>query len=216
MVSDRIALPQFTELNSNNLRNRILMMKSSNESKFSKIRKLAVLPVFLILLVGLSEKTPIIKANDGLETNLIASESELVKEAQKSSDTEISTINDLNRFFSKSLTYPKEAKKFGQVGVVTLFFKIDTNGTLTGIYEDQPSRNVYYYPGGSLKDYILKGYKGIVIVGYGSDPLMVNESNHHPRLYEECKRVINDLPILNIEELKGQTIKMEFKFKLKK
>jgi len=216
MVSDRIALPQFTELNSNNLRNRILMMKSSNESKFSKFRKLAVLPVFLILLVGLSEKTPIIKANDGLETNLIASESELVKEAQKSSDTEISTINDLNRFFSKSLTYPKEAKKFGQVGVVTLFFKIDTNGTLTGIYEDQPSRNVYYYPGGSLKDYILKGYKGIVIVGYGSDPLMVNESNHHPRLYEECKRVINDLPILNIEELKGQTIKMEFKFKLKK
>ena len=214
LVNHRIPLPQFTELNSNNLKNRILMMKSSNESKFSKIRKIAVLPVFLILLAGLSEKTPVIKASEVMETNRKASEIELSEIPKKSSDTEINSIDELNRFFSKSLKYPKEARKFGQVGVVTLFFKIDTNGTLTGIYEEQPSRSVFYYPKGSLKDNIRNGKKGIVIVGYGSDPIIINESNHHPRLYDECKRVINKLPTINIEKLKGQTVKLEFEFKL--
>ena len=46
-------------------------------------------------------------------------------------------------------------------------------------------------------------------------PIQINESNQHPRLYEECKRVIKDLPIINIEELKGKTVEIEFQFKLK-
>ena len=49
MVSGRMVLPQFTELNSNNLKNRILMMKSTSNSKFTRIRKFAVLPILLIL-----------------------------------------------------------------------------------------------------------------------------------------------------------------------
>ncbi|EPR70180.1 M56 family metallopeptidase [Cyclobacterium qasimii] len=204
MVSDRIAFPQFTELNSNNLQNRIMMMKSQNESKFSRIRKLAVLPIFLILLAGLSEKTPTIKASDGIEPNI------------KASDTAISSISDLNRYFSKSLMYPQEARKSGQVGLVTLFFKIDNNGKLTGVYETQPSRKVYYYPEGSLKYNPFNGYTEIVIVGYESDPLKINESKYHSSLFEECKRVINDLPTLNIGELKGRTVKIKFKFKIVK
>jgi beta-lactamase regulating signal transducer with metallopeptidase domain len=210
LASHRIPLPQFTELNSNNLKNRIRMMQSSNDPKFSTIRKMAVLPVFLLLLTGLSEKTPVIKAGEVLKTNLKAPATGLSEISKKSPDTEINSIDELNRFFSKSLKYPAEARKFGQVGVVTLFFSIDAKGTLTGVYEEQPSRGVFYYPEGSIKT-----YSGIVVVGYGSDPIIINESKHHPRLYAECKRVIKDLPTINIEKLKGQTVKMEFTFKLK-
>ena len=89
---------------------------------------------------------------------------------------------------------------------------------MTGVYKAQPSGEVYYYPNGSLKRDPFK-YKDIVIVGFVSNPLekpiLINESNQHPRLYEECKRVIKDLPILNIEELKGKTVEIEFRFKLK-
>lgn len=217
MVNDRIALTQFTELNSNNLKNRILMMKSTSNSKFTRIRKFAVLPILLILLAGLSEKTPTIEANNSLEKDFMAIETSLVKE--KSSSNEITTIDEMNRYFSKSLRYPQEARELGQVGLVTLFFKIDKNGKLTGVYKDQPERNIYYYPEGDLKENTFKSNNiGIVVVGYGSqnspDPLIITESDHHPRLYEECKRVINDLPIVNIEELKGKTVKIGIKFKL--
>lgn len=216
MVSGRMVLPQFTELNSNNLKNRILMMKSPNNSKFSSIRKLAIFPILLLLLASLSEKTPAFKAAAGYENTLMASENALIKE--KSSNNEIATIDDLTRYFSRSLKYPKEARKFGQVGSVTLYFKINNNGKMTGVYETQPSGEVYYYPDGSLKRDPFK-YKDIVVVGYGNNPLtnpiLINESNHHSRLYEECKRVINDLPKLNIEELIGKTVEIEFQFKLK-
>ena len=205
MVSDRIALPQFTELNSNDLRNRILMMKSTNESKFSRIRKLAVLPIFLILLAGLSEKTTVLKDSDVPEMDLNAAESKLPKVWEKSTDTEINSIEELNKFISKTIKYPKEARKFGQIGLVTLFVKIETNGTVTAVSEDHTIGRVF-------------DYKEIVIVGYGSDsfkiPLIINPSDHHPRLYAECERVIKDFPILNITELKGQTLKMKFQFKL--
>lgn len=215
MVSDRIALPQFTELNSNNLKNRILMMKSTSNSKFTRIRKLAILPIFLILLAGLSEKTTKFKAQESQEMGFKASETELVK--NKSSKNEISTIDELSRYFSKSLRYPQEARKYGQVGLVTLFFKINNQGKLTGVYEARPPGKVYYYPDGSLKDDPFKS-SDIVIVGYESNPLnkpkIINESNNHPRLYEECIRVINDLPTLNIEELKGKMVEIEFRFKL--
>ncbi|WP_339901376.1 M56 family metallopeptidase [uncultured Cyclobacterium sp.] len=216
MVSDRMVLPQFTELNSNNLKNRILMMKSTSISKFTRIRKLAILPIFLILLAGLSEKTTTFKAPESQEMGFKASETSKTKNTPSNND--INTIDDLSRYFSKSLKYPKEARKFGQVGSVTLYFKINNNGKLTGVYETQPSGEVYYYPDGSLKRDPFK-YKDIVVVGYGNNPLtnpiLINESNQHSRLYEECKRVINDLPRLNIEELKGKTVEIEFRFKLK-
>jgi|GEM_PF-1703510 len=202
MVSDRIALPQFTELNSNNLRNRILMMKSPNESKFSKIRKLAVLPVFLILLAGLSEKTTALKTGNVPEMNLNIAESKLPKVQEKSTDTEITSIEELNKFISKSIKYPKEARKFGQFGMVSLFVKVNTNGKVTGVYKDQPEGRVFFY-----KDILL-------IIGYGNHPGQI--SDNHPSLYAECERVIEDFPILNIEEFKGRSLKMEFEFKLKK
>ena len=101
---------------------------------------------------------------------------------------------------------------------MTLYFKINNNGELTGVYEVQPSGDVYYLPDGNLKRDPFKR-NDIVIVGFVSNPLekpiQINESNQHPRLYEECKRVIKDLPILNIEELKGKTVEIEFRFKLK-
>ncbi|WP_339717741.1 M56 family metallopeptidase [Cyclobacterium amurskyense] len=216
MVSDRMALPQFTELNSNNLKNRILMMKSPNTSKFSKLRKIGLLPIFLILLAGLSEKTPIIEESDSLKKDSMATETKLAKE--NSSNNEITTIDEMTRYFSKSLRYPEEARKFGQVGSVTLYFKTNNNGDLTGVYEVQPSGDVYYLPDGNLKRDPFKR-DDIVIVGFVSNPLekpiQINESNQHPRLYEECKRVIKDLPILNIEKLKGKTVEIEFRFKLK-
>ncbi|WP_339924307.1 M56 family metallopeptidase [uncultured Cyclobacterium sp.] len=216
MVSDRIALPQFTELNSNNLKNRILMMKSTSNSKFTRIRKLAILPIFLILLACLSEKTTAFRESDGNENTLMASET--AKAKNNPSNNEISTIDDLSRYFSKSLRYPEEARKFGQVGSVILYFNVDNKGKLTGFYEEQPSGEVYYYPDGSLKGDPFKS-SDIVIVGYESNPsaipILINKSNQHSKLYEECKRVINALPIVNIDKLKGKTVKIAFEFKLK-
>jgi hypothetical protein len=167
-------------------------------------------------LACLSEKTPTIDASESLEKDLMAIETSLVKE--KPSNNEITTIDEMNRYFSKSLRYPQEARKFGQIGTVTLYFNVNNKGKLTGVYEEHPSGEVYYYPDGSLKADLFK-VNDIVIVGYESNPLtkpiVINESNHHSRLYEECKRVINDLPRLNIEELKGKTVEIEFQFKLK-
>jgi len=192
------------------------MMKSISNSKFSRIRKLAILPIFLILLAGLSEKTTTSKAPESQEMGFMASET--AKAKNNPSNNEISTIDDLSRYFSKSLRYPEEARKFGQVGSVILYFNVDNKGKLTGVYEEQPSGEVYYYPDGSLKGDPFKS-SDIVIVGYESNPsakpILINKSNQHSKLYEECKKVINALPIVNIDKLKGKTVKIAFEFKLK-
>lgn len=42
-----------------------------------------------------------------------------------------------------------------------------------------------------------------------------NASSNHKRLVAEARRVIGSLPLVNIPELYGQTMKFEFRFEIR-
>ncbi|WP_162418687.1 M56 family metallopeptidase [Cyclobacterium roseum] len=64
MVQNRVKLPLFTELNSSNLKKRIIMMKSKNQNRFAGLARLLLVPVFAVLLVSLSEKETVAVVDD--------------------------------------------------------------------------------------------------------------------------------------------------------
>lgn len=80
MVQNRIKPPLFAELNSSNLKKRIIMMKSENLTRFSGIARFAVIPVIAMLLLSLSGKETIIIQDHAREN------SELITQEQRLSD----------------------------------------------------------------------------------------------------------------------------------
>src|SRR5690606_27273918 len=64
MVSNRVKPPLFTELTSSNLKQRIIMMKSTQSHKYVGLARLALIPMLSLLLVSLSEKETVVVQKD--------------------------------------------------------------------------------------------------------------------------------------------------------
>lgn len=202
MVQNRVKPPLFTELNSSNLKKRIIMMKSENTTRFSGIARFVVIPVFAILLLSLSRKeTIIIQDHTNAEHGLSSLDTMQSVAIVENSPGEIKSVNNLPRYIAEHIRYPQDAAEAGQTGTVELFARVGGNGMIVEVMKIQPE-----------EDYV--NIDEIFIVGYKPENIVTIESSSHESLITEGRRVINSFPKLEIPELYGKTIKLQFRFTL--
>lgn len=202
MVQNRVKPPLFTELNSSNLKKRIIMMKRENITRFSGIARYAVIPVFTILLLSLSGNDMII-IQDHTKAEYDSSSPETMQSVAivENSADELESIKEMRIYIAKNVIYPRDAAESGQTGIIELFARISNDGKITEVVERQPE-----------EDYI--DIDEIVIVGYKAENVEATESSKNEILILEGRRVINSFPKLKIPELYGKIMKLKFKFLL--
>jgi len=193
MVSNRIKPPLFTELNSSNLKKRVIMMKSKSYNKFANMARLALIPVIGLLLVSLSGKENVVVL-DNIENGAGIQK---VDSGKRFQDT-FKSQEEIVRFISYNIKYPLEARKSGHIGTVVLYAKINEDGSIKEVLE----RN-------SDDDFV--DIKEVVIVGYQNKPTTTKYGSREI-LAAEGRRVIESFPKIEIAELNGQTLKFRFKF----
>jgi hypothetical protein len=197
--------PLLIELNSSNLKKRIIMMKSNRHNRFSGIARLAIIPVAAILLLSLSGKETVIIRN----TENVTNQTDIAEQQKKDRITspmkilldEVDTVDSLRRFIAENIRYPQEAVEAGQMGHVSLFASVNNLGKITEITTTEPT-----------DDFIE--IKEVVLVGYSLPEIELAESPTHEILITEGKRVINSFPEFNIPQLNGKTAKFNFRFVL--
>jgi hypothetical protein len=199
MVSNRVKPHLFTEFTSSNLKQRIIMMKSNQSHKYTRLARLALIPVLSLLLVSLSEKETVV-VQDGLASDKV--------QELKSSKTysllqdELNSKDELIKYISKTIKYPLEARKLGHVGSVTLFATVSETGQIEEVLDQEPERPIIEID-------------EVVIVGYQNDEITPVNFRNREILAEECERVIKSFPKLNIPDLQGQALKFKFKFRIR-
>jgi outer membrane biosynthesis protein TonB len=116
MVHNRVKPPLFTELNSSNLKKRIIMMKSKSENRFAGMARLALIPVLAVLLASLSGKETVV-VNDNLDKNdKVAHVTIRSNVNEKNSQDELKSREEILHYVSKNIQYPAEARKSGHIG----------------------------------------------------------------------------------------------------
>ena len=204
MAQNRVRSPLFIELNSSNLKKRIIMMKSNRNNRFFGIARLVIIPVTVILLLSLSGKeTVIIRSteNAASQIEINTQQEDIMGSTINLLQDEAKTVRELRQFIAENMRYPLEAAEAGQTGYISLFAEVNSDGRITEISASEPS----------------DGYVDIdeiVIVGYSLPGIEMVDSPDHEKLISEGKRVINSFPVINMQELKGKKAKFNFRFVL--
>jgi hypothetical protein len=187
LAQNRVKLPLFNELNSSNLKKRIIMMKSNRNNRFSGITRLAVIPVLAILLLSLSGKETVITPESGnadSQIDITASQQDVSISIQD----EVESVQELRRFIAENIKYPREAAELGQMGHVSIFGGVKITGEIIEITQSEP-------------DDAYVDIDEIVIVAYHSPETEPAESDDNEILIAEGRKIINSLPVLNIPEI---------------
>lgn len=190
MVQNRVVLPMFTELNSSNLKKRIAMMKMKNTQRFAGLAKLAIVPVFALLLLSLSNKETVIYPEEALPD----------KAQQITAHSELKSVEEVLRYMAQNILYPSDAMETGTTGSAAIFVRINADGRIDKLSET---------PWG--EDFVA--LDEIIVVGYnktGEGP--ANESAAYKGFTEEAQRVAQAFPKLSIPEWYGKDLKIQLKF----
>jgi hypothetical protein len=202
MVQKRVKPPLFTELNSSNLKKRIIMMKSKSQNRFAGLARLALIPVLAVLLASLSGKETVV-LNDDMEKNeKFAHTGMQPKVMEETPQDTLKSREEILRYVSENIKYPAEARKSGHIGTVELYALVSQKGTIKEVLELQPDEG-------------FVEIEEIVIIGYTGVESEHTESSDHMSLRSEGRRVIESFPVLEIPELYGQTMKLTFKFDIR-
>ncbi|WP_162342921.1 M56 family metallopeptidase [Cyclobacterium salsum] len=199
MALNSINSPLFTAINSSNLQKRMIMMNAKNKNRFVSLSRLAILPVFALLLLSLSGKKTVAISDSG---SGIEQSSQQVQEDPSDS---INSIEGINKYLSKNLKYPNDARSAGLIGTVRLYARVSADGIIQQVLEVKPD-----------EEYIE--YDEVVIIGYmgeRSENLEKINSYRHKTLLTEGKRVIESLPKLEITDFQGKLVQFNFRFDLR-
>jgi beta-lactamase regulating signal transducer with metallopeptidase domain len=212
LVQNRVKHPLLIELNSSNLKKRIIMMKSNRHNKYSGITRLAIIPVSAILLLSLSgRETVIIRSTENVasqsEYNLPQPEGNIASTINIIQD-EANTVRELRQFMAEKIRYPQEAAESGHTGHVSLFASVNNDGKITEITTFEPADGYI-----DIDEIVIVGYTG-ARDGISETETELADSPDHETLISEGKRVINSFPVINIPELKGKRAKFNFRFVL--
>ena len=200
MASNRLKPPLFTELNSSNLKKRVLMMKSHNSNRFAGIAKLALIPVLGLLLLSLSEKqTVVVKDKPDHQGEI---QKLVTHNVNNVSQDTLRSQDEILRYISYNIKYPQEARKSGHIGVVVLYAAVGQDGTIEEILEGHPAKQ-------------FVDIEEVTIIGYQNDEPIAISYGSQETLKAEGQRVIESFPPLGIPDLYGQTLKFKFKFLLR-
>ncbi len=126
-----------------------------------------------------------------------------LKDGKKKAEiTKITNQLELRNFIAQKIKYPPKSQNIGTEGKVQLFIKVDENG---GIYQTTGEP--------SVGDLILDE---VVVVAYVDINAETTINDNSEMLVEEVVRVVNLLPVIEIQEYKGKTVKITVKFILQK
>jgi beta-lactamase regulating signal transducer with metallopeptidase domain len=211
MAQKSFKSPLLIELNSSNLKKRIIMMKSNRYTRFSGITRMAIIPVTAILLLSLSGKetviVPVTEATSQIEMNAPQQEDNMASTINLTQD-EVDTVDSLRRFIAENIRYPREAAEAGQMGHVSLFASVNKEGNITDISTTEPDDDYV-----DIDEVVIVGYTA-VRDGLPANEIELVESPDHETLITEGKRVINSFPEFNIPQLNGKTAKFNLRFVL--
>ena len=116
--------------------------------------------------------------------------------------SDITSIMDLRKFIAKRIKYPSELRDANATGVSKLYVKVNKKGSII-----------------SADDKVVKGavpVDEVVVVGYkAQDDESISVTDTQDKFDREAKRVILQLPKLNIPEFKGETLVFTVKFMLR-
>ncbi|NHB69769.1 M56 family metallopeptidase [Perlabentimonas gracilis] len=197
MLSNRITLPIFTELNSTNLKQRVIMMKTEKNQSL-RIAKFALLPMYALAIILLSGKNYVAAHDSSTELQKVQVSNPLALDTPS-----IQSVDDLRHFMVRQIRYPKQAADAGRFGRVSLYLRIDHQGKVAQVMEAQPAEEFIEV------DEIL----AVARLGSGVETL---ELKNHKELVAECKRVVSMLPELQIQEFMGKVIEIQVVFMLQK
>lgn len=114
---------------------------------------------------------------------------------------EITSDLELRKFIAKRIKYPKELREANATGVSKLYVKVNKSGSIV-----------------SVDDKVVEGAKPVdevVVVGYKPEqPVDTNVLGVQGKFDREAKRVLLQLPKLNIPEFNGETLVFTVKFNL--
>ncbi len=202
MALNSINSPLFTAINSSNLKKRIVMMNSKNKNQFAGLARLAIIPVFTLLLVSLSGKTTVLQNDNHLDLEQLTQETSGLR--VNLSDP-INSREGINKHFQKNLKYPSEARLAGLIGTARLYARVNPDGSIHEVLDVKPDEE-------------FVEFDEVVIIGYSqenAENIKKTKSYRHENLLKEGKRVIESLPKLEIPELQGKLIQFNFKFDLR-
>ncbi|WP_321997365.1 TonB-dependent receptor plug domain-containing protein [Draconibacterium orientale] len=113
----------------------------------------------------------------------------------------INSVLDLRKFIAKRIKYPSDLRDVNATGVSKLYVKVNKSGSIV-----------------SVDDKVVEGavpVDEVVVVGYkAEEPADTNVLGVQGRFDREAKRVLLQLPKLNIPEFKGETLVFTVKFML--
>jgi hypothetical protein len=198
MVLNRAKPSLFAELNSTNLKNRIIMMKSKNKNKFNGIARLAIIPVVALVLFSFSgRETVMVNENQGGGASSINQS----LAADKVKDLEVKSIDDFRKFLAKNLRYPEDAATAGKAGHVKLYAKVSDKGLIEDVVEVQPKSD-------------FTNIDEVVVTAYGKSIDKNEDSFIDESLKKEVQRLIKSSPKLEVPELFGKWIRVNIVFVL--
>jgi beta-lactamase regulating signal transducer with metallopeptidase domain len=197
MLSNRITPPIFTELNSTNLKQRVIMMRTKKNQSL-RIAKFTLLPMYALAIILLSGKNYVAAHDSSTEQQKVQ-----VSNPSALDTPSIQSVDDLRHFMVRQIRYPKQAADAGRFGRVSLYLRIDHQGKVAQVMEAQPAEEFIEV------DEIL----AVARLGSGVETL---ELKNHKELVAECKRVVSMLPELQIPEFMGKVIEIQVGFMLQK
>ncbi|WP_321348242.1 TonB-dependent receptor plug domain-containing protein [uncultured Draconibacterium sp.] len=115
---------------------------------------------------------------------------------------EITSELDLRRFIAKRIKYPTKAVEKGSQGTVQAFVEFGKENKVVSIH-DYKQKNIEY-----LEDVVVVGYAKNGVKQPTDDEVMV------PELVLELKRVLEQLPSVDIKKFKGKAVGVSVKFVL--
>lgn len=198
MVLNRTKPSLFTELNSTNLKKRIIMMKSEKRNKFNGLASLAIIPVVALALISFSGRETVI-VNENLKGGATLENHSQASENVK--DDELKSIDDFRMFLARNVRYPQEAAKSGNDGKVELYFKVSKQGQIVDVVLVQPQ-----------SDFIE--IDEVVVVANGKSRDNNEDSTIDENLKDEAKRLIKSSPKIEVPEFLGKWMKISIAFVL--
>ncbi|HSI77498.1 MAG TPA: M56 family metallopeptidase [Lunatimonas sp.] len=192
----------FTAINSSNLKKRIIMINSKNKNQFTALSRLALIPVFALLIACLSKQKPA-QLSDSVSNGEHLTQ--MSTGLQENPSKPVNSIEEINKHFQKNLKYPTEARSAGLIGTVRIYARVNADGVIQDVMDVKPDEKYVEYD-------------EVVIIGYvnsDSQKIKKTKSYRHELLLVEGNRVVESLPKLEIPELQGKLIQFNFKYDLR-
>jgi TonB-dependent SusC/RagA subfamily outer membrane receptor len=148
-----------------------------------------------VIWITMKENTPL-----SSPVNSTGSRSVEIRLQEKNGQT-VNSSGKLRQHIARGIKYPVAAQEAGQEGSISLFMQLDQDGTIVRISDTEPDT-----PFETMDEVVIVSYRSATAGQPNNDSLKL--------LIEESKRVMRTIPKIDIPELNGKWVKLQFNFAL--